>query len=178
MRGMLGWFVDANKDNTITKAEWEASEAFTKDKFNADRFVAIRPGGKEDSTETHVQWETTKGLSEMPSPLFYNGRVHFLRNGGLWTVLEPKTGKRLLDRERLGTGGQAVASPIAANGFIYTVNESGTFTVLRASDTLDVAAVNKLGESVRATPAIAGETLYVRTADNLWAFGTKPSVKP
>jgi hypothetical protein len=30
-------------------------------------------------------------------------------------------------------GREAVASPIAANGHIYTVNESGTFTVLRAA---------------------------------------------
>ena len=37
------------------------------------------------------------------------------------------------------------------------VNESGTFAVLRAGDTLDVLAVNKPGESVRATPALAGD---------------------
>src|SRR5262245_52889470 len=61
MRDLMGWFVDENKDKIVTKAEWDASEAFAKDKFNADRFVAIRPGGKDDSTETHVQWETTKG---------------------------------------------------------------------------------------------------------------------
>ncbi len=70
-----------------------------------------------------------------------------------------------------------VASPIAANGYIYTVNESGTFAVLRAGDTLDVAAVNKLGESVRATPAIAGNALYVRSAEHLWAFVEGPSAK-
>ena len=173
MRSLLATFVDANHDGIVTKAEWDATMAFTKDKFNADRFVAIRPGGREDSTDTQVQWETTKGLSELPSPLFYRGRLHFLRDGGLWTVIEPKTGKRLLDRERLGTGGQAVASPIAANGYIYTVNESGAFTVLRAGDTLDVVAINKLGESVRTTPALAGDTLYVRTAGLLWAFAAK-----
>ena len=178
MRSLLGAFIDDNHDGVVTKAEWDASEAFAKDKFNADRFVAIRPGGREDSTDTQVLWETTKGLSEMPSPLFYRGRVHFLRDGGLWTVVDPKTGKRILDRERLGTGGQAVASPIAANGYIYTVNESGVFTVVRAGDTFDVVAVNKLGESVRSTPAIAGETLYVRTAGHLWAFEAKPAGKP
>jgi hypothetical protein len=171
MRSLLGWFIDENKDKIITKAEWDASEAFVKDKFNADRFVAIRPGGKEDSTETHVSWETTRGLSEMPSPLLYQGHVHFLRDGGLWTVIEPKTGRRIVDRERLGIGGQAVASPIAANGYIYIVNEPGTFAVLRAGDRLAVAAVNKLGESVRATPAIAGDKLFVRSKEHLWAFG-------
>lgn len=173
MRNLLQWFTDSNKDKVITKAEWDADEAYAKDKFNADRFVAIRPGGRDDITTTHVAWETTKGLSEMPSPLFYRGRVHFVRDGGIWSVIEPGTGKRTVDRERLGTGGQAVASPVAANGFIYTVNEPGTFVVLRAGDTLDVAAVNKLGESVRTTPAIAGEALYVRSAKHLWAFGKK-----
>jgi glycine/serine hydroxymethyltransferase len=66
---------------------------------------------------------------------------------------------------------------VAANGHIYTVNESGKFTVLRAGDTLDVAAVNELGESVRPTPAIAGDTLYVRSAEHLWAFGEKQPPK-
>jgi outer membrane protein assembly factor BamB len=171
MRDMLAMFVDADNNKIATKAEWDASEAFAKDKFNADRFVAIRPGGKDDSTDTHVQWEITKGLSEIPSPLFYASRVHFVRDGGLWTVVEPKTAKRLITLDRLGIGGQFVASPVAANGYIYVVNESGTFAVLRAGDTLVVAATNKLGESVRSTPAIAGEALYVRSAGQLWAFG-------
>ena len=71
----------------------------------------------------------------------------------------------------LGIGGQFSASPIAANGFIYAVNTSGTFAMLRAGDTLDVAAVNEFGESVRCTPAIAGNRIYVRGGDHLWAFG-------
>lgn len=170
MRDLMSFFVDTDKNAIVTKAEWDASEAFAKDKFNADRFVAIQPGGSQDSTTTHVPWETTKGLSEMPSPLFYRGRLGFVRDGAMWTVLNPATGRRLLDRERLGIGGQFSASPIAANGFIYTVNTSGTFAVLRAGDTLDVVAVNKLGESVRCTPAIAGNRIYVRSADHLWAF--------
>jgi len=171
MRDLMAFFVDTDKNGIVTKAEWDASDAFAKDKFNADRFVAIRPGGNQDSTTTHVPWETTKGLSEMPSPLFYRGRLGLVRDGAMWTVIDPATGRRLLDRERLGIGGQFSASPIAANSFIYLVNTSGTFAVLRAGDTLDVAAVNKLGESVRCTPAIAGNRIYVRGAEHLWAFG-------
>ncbi len=171
LRNIAEWYIDSDKDKIITKAEWDASDAEVKDKFNADRFVAIRPGGREDSTTTHVQWETTKGLSEMPSALYYRGRLYFIRDGGMWTVLEPKTGRRLLDRERLPIKGQFVASPIAANGYIYVVNEPGAVAVLRAGDTIDVAAVNPLGENVRATPAIAGNALYVRTTQSLWAFG-------
>lgn len=136
-----------------------------------DRFVAIRPGGRDNATESHVVWETSKGLAEMASPLFYRGRVYIIRDGGLLTVFEPKTGQRFLDRQRIGTGGQYVASPVAANGTIYLINEAGTATVLRAGNRLDVAAVNKLGENVRSTPAIAGNKLFVRTREHVWAFG-------
>ena len=66
---------------------------------------------------------------------------------------------------------------MAADGHIGVVNESGTFAVLRAGDTLDVLAVNKPGESVRATPALAGDRLYVRSSGHLWAFGEQPSAK-
>jgi outer membrane protein assembly factor BamB len=171
MHDLMDFFVDSDKNKVVTKKEWDAMETFSKDKFNADRFVGIRPGGKDDCTGTHVAWETTKGLSEMPSPLFYRGRLHFIRDGGMWTVIEPQNGKRVLDRERLGIGGQAVASPIAANGYIYVTNEQGTCIVLRAGDKLEVAAVNKLGDNVRSTPAIAGNSLYVRGGKHLWAFG-------
>ncbi len=173
IRNVMRVFADSNHDDIVTKAEWDATTAYSKDKINADRFVAIRPVGNDDSTETHVAWETARGVSEMPSPLFYEGRIHFIRDGGLWSVLEAKTGKRLVDRERLGIGGQAVASPIAANGYIYVVSETGTFAVLRSGDLLEIVAVNKLDESVRSTPVVAGNTLYIRTADHLWAFGQK-----
>lgn len=171
MRDMMAAFVDEDKNGIVSKSEWDASEAFAKDKFNADRFVAIRSGGTQDCTTTHVRWETTKGLSEMPSPLFYRGLLGFVRDGAMWTVIQPSTGRRLLDRERLGIGGQFSASPIAANGGIYVVNTSGTFAVVRAGETAEVLAVNKLDESIRCTPAIAGDRIYVRSTEHLWAFG-------
>ena len=170
--------MDRNRDKEVTKAEWDASAAFTSDKFNADRFVAVRPGGKEDCTETQVLWETTRGLSEMPSALHYRGRVHFIRDGGMWTVIDAKSGERFVDRKRLGIPGQAVASPVAANGYIYVAGETGTFAVLRVGDTVDVAAINHLGESVRCTPAIANNTLYVRGAEHLWAFRETQPAQP
>jgi outer membrane protein assembly factor BamB len=171
IRDLMRWFVDTNKDGLATKAEWDAMDAFSKDKLNADRFVAIRPGGHDNATDTHVVWETTRGLAEMASPLFYRGRVYIIRDGGLLTIFEPKSGQRVVDRERIGASGQYVASPVAANGLVYFVNESGTVTVLRAGDKVDVVCVNKLGESVRSTPAIVGNKLFVRTRDHVWAFG-------
>jgi hypothetical protein len=58
----------------LPETEWKGLTDWATDKFNADRFVAIRPGGSSNSTETHVVWETTRGLSEIASALFYRGR--------------------------------------------------------------------------------------------------------
>ena len=108
----------------------------------------------------------------MPSPLFYRGRLYFVRNGGMVTSYTPDSGRVVLDQQRLGTLGLYVASPVAADGRIYAASETGTIVVCRARDTLEVLARNDLGESITATPAIANHKLYVRTANHLWAFGS------
>ena len=161
---------DGNKDGVVTKGEWDATLAFLRS--NEDNVQAIRPGGSGDSSSSHVAWKASRGISEMPSPLFYRGRLYFVRNGGMVTSYTPDSGRVVLDRQRLGTLGQYVASPVAADGRIYASSETGTIVVFRAGDTLEVLARNDLGESITATPAIADHRLYVRTAKHLWAFGS------
>ena len=163
-------FADGSKDGTVTKGEWDAMLAFLRS--NEDNVVAIRPGGGGDSSKSHVAWKASRGISEMPSPLFYRGRLYFVRNGGMVTSYTPDSGRVVLDRQRLGPLGVYAASPVAADGRIYAASETGTIVVFRAGDELDVLARNDLGESITATPAIADHKLYVRTAKHLWAFGS------
>ena len=88
-------------------------------------------------------------------------------------VLDARTGKEVYAQERAAAPGRYWASPVAANGHIYLTSlEDGTITVLKAgADAPEVVAKNpKLGERVSATPAIADDTLYVRTAGHLYAF--------
>ena len=67
---------DADKNEIVTAKEWAADVEMSQSLEYRDRFVAIRPGGKGNSTETHVAWESTKSLNEMPSPLYYRGHVY------------------------------------------------------------------------------------------------------
>jgi len=46
-------------------------------------------------------------------------------------------------------------------------------TAVEAGDTLQVKARNALDEPIYATPAIADDKIYVRTAEHLWAFCVK-----
>jgi outer membrane protein assembly factor BamB len=168
IRSLLTVF-DANHDGLVNRGEWDSAHAFVA--ANEDTVMAIRPGGGGDVTNTHVVWKAKRGISEIPSPIFYRGRLYFVRSGGLVTSYAPERGEVVLDKQRLGVLGQYCASPVAADGRIYAASETGTVVVFRAGDTLEVLARNELGESIVATPAIAGNTLYVRTSRHLWAFG-------
>jgi hypothetical protein len=62
---------------------------------------------------------------------------------------------------------------VAADGHIYLASlADGTITVLKAGAAQpEVIAQNPpLGERMSATPAIADDTIYIRTAGHLWAF--------
>ena len=95
-----------------------------------------------------------------------------VKDGGIVTAYDAKTGEEVY-QERVAAAGKYYASPVAANGFIYfTTLEDGTVTVLKAgAREPEVAATNpKLGERTAATPAIADDVLFVRTANHLYAF--------
>jgi outer membrane protein assembly factor BamB len=98
-----------------------------------------------------------------------------VKDNGLVTAYDMKTGKELFVQERIAAG-RYYASPVAANGHIYfTALDDGTVTVVKAGEaTLDIVAKNpKLGERVAATPAIADNTIYIRSDKHLHAFAEK-----
>ena len=138
--------------------------------------TAIRLGGSGDVTKSHVLWTKTKGLPYIASAIVYRGQVVTVKDGGLVTAYDAKTGKDVYVQERAAAGGRYYASPVAANGHIYLATlDDGTITVLKAGvDKPEVVAQNpKLGEKVAATPAVADDTLYVRTDKHLYAFAAK-----
>ncbi len=74
-------------------------------------------------------------------------------------------------RERLGDDDLYYASPVAGDGKVYVASDGGVVTVLKDGDKPEVLARNDLGESIKATPALADGKMYVRTAGHLYAFG-------
>jgi len=163
--------MDRDKDGFITEQDWSAMTNFF-GKGDSGLF-ALRPPGSGDITSTHVAWKATKGVAGISSPLFYQGRVFVVQDGGRVTCWDAKTGQVLYEQERLDAAGEYYASPLAANGHVYFTSSRGVISVARAGDSLVVQSRNNLGESVLATPAIADDTLYVRSAGHLWAFGRR-----
>ncbi|MGB0422437.1 MAG: pyrrolo-quinoline quinone, partial [Limisphaerales bacterium] len=73
-------------------------------------------------------------------------------------------------QERLGVGGEYYATPVSTGDRILIAAERGTIFVLKAGPKLDILVRNEIGESLVATPAIADDTLYLRSFKRLWAF--------
>jgi outer membrane protein assembly factor BamB len=162
-------YVDADKDNFLSRKEWESVKTIYEKSENV--LLAVRPGGRGDVTATHVAWRQKRGLPYVPSPLYYDGRVYLIKNGGLASCFDAKTGEPQYQEERIGALGDYYASPVAAKGKVLMCSQPGMAVVLRAGGTLDVLARNPLGEKIMATPALAGNQLYLRTQGKLWAFG-------
>jgi outer membrane protein assembly factor BamB len=155
---------DLNKDGKITREEWDELNAILKKGQN--RAVALKPGGKGE-----VAWAYTKNLPYVPSPLVYRDKLYFLKDGPLLTCLDANTGKEVYAGERFKAGARYYASPLAANGHIYVAALDGTVAVVKAGEEEpEVVHSVKLPDPVRATPAVAHHTLFVRSDKHLYAF--------
>jgi outer membrane protein assembly factor BamB len=125
-------------------------------------------------SKSHVLWKQSKGLPSVPSAVAYRGQLVTVKDGGIVTAYDAKSGEELY-RGRLAGEGSYYASPVAAGGHIYLTSLAGVVTVLKAGsrEPVVVAKNDSLEERAGATPAIADDTLYLRTEKHLYAFGSQ-----
>ncbi len=161
-----------NGDGIMTVAEWDKS---WDPKNTGGGLVRTRLGGKGDVTETHVGWRNIKSMPYVTAPLLFGGSLYVVRNGGILASYNPETGE-LIRQERLKDApGEYYASPVSADGKIYFASKDGKVTVIKpgaAKSEWETLASADLDEQIIATPAIAGNRLYIRTDSTLYCFAT------
>jgi outer membrane protein assembly factor BamB len=136
--------------------------------------VAVEPGRKGEPAR--LIWEIKKNFPYVPSMLAWGDYLFCLHDKGMAYCVAAKTGKTVWS-ERLGREGvEFSASPILIDGQIYAVNEDGEVYVFPPEKTFHLTAKNRLGELVRATPAVAGGRLFIRGKEHLFCIG-KPAGK-
>jgi len=170
--GFGGFFraFDMNGDGKITPEDLQLMKAQMAKGENV--LVALKSGGHGKLSADNLAWKQTSGLPYVPSPLFYRGRVYLVRDGGMASCFDAKTGKPYYEKERLDAEGSYYASPVAADGRIYFVSLNGKVSVVAAGgDKPVVLRQADFHERICATPALVGKTLYLRTASALYAFG-------
>ena len=138
--------------------------------FNRADLLAIRPDGAGDVTDTHVAWRTTKGAPLTPSVVVAGDELYGVADSGIATCWDAKTGT-VHWQERLE--GNYSASPIVAEGKIFFLSEEGVGTVVKAAQTFEKIATNKLEERALASYAVADGALFIRTAGHLYRIGRR-----
>ena len=165
--------VDVNRDGKFSKEDWDLMAAEAKAARSENVMLAVKPGGKGNITESHVAWRYRKALPYVPSPIHYDGRIYFVKDGGIISSLNAKTGEPHYAQERLPAAlGPYYASPVAAGGQLYVASVPGKLTVIKAGgEKPEILHQVDFGERILASPAIVGDIIYVRTDKRLWAFG-------
>jgi outer membrane protein assembly factor BamB len=166
----FGW-LDSNNDGSIERAEFEFVRNST---ASGHGITAVRLAGSGDLTSSNVVWRVKKSYPSIPTPLIYRGVMYLMKEGGIVSSLDPASGEVLKQGRTPDALEEYFASPVAADGKIFLVSASGKVTVLKADAQWEILATNDLDEEVWATPAIAGNNLYIRTRNALYSFGTKP----
>jgi outer membrane protein assembly factor BamB len=166
--GALLWFTGDRRQTPIPSAVFHDGRIFLSRGYRNSDYMAIRPGGRGDVTATHVEWQAPSGGSYVPSIVHYQGLLYMTNDVGVLTCADARTGEPVW-RHRLG--GVFFASPVAGDGKIYLVSETGETFVMGAGRTPEVLARNDLGERLIASPAISRGRLFLRSDRTLFAIG-------
>lgn len=143
--------------------------------------LAIRPGGRGSVLDANAEapltqgvqlaWKSKRGTPKKPSLTLVGDLLFGIEDGGVANCWEAVSGK-LVWSERLG--GNYSASPLATRDRLYCFSESGNAVVIAADRTFRRLADNPLDTGCMASPAAAGEALWVRTQTHLYRLEERP----
>jgi outer membrane protein assembly factor BamB len=129
--------------------------------------IAVRPDGTGDVTDSHIEWEFGKSAPKRPSQIIDGDLMFMINDEGVASCINAKTAGVVWQKR---VGGSYRASPILANGRIYCFSMDGRIAVFEAAKKYKLVADNKLDNGFQASPAVAGESLYLRTTNDLYCI--------
>jgi len=159
--------MDLDQNQQLDRNEWERhAEVFNRAQ---NAILAVQPQGRGDLSEKAVVWKYLRGAPYVASPVCHNGIVWMVKDGGLVTKLQAKSGE-LLQQERLGATGNYYASPVIADGKVYFAGENGVLSIVADETEWRIVSSHNYKEKIFATPLIHDNLLYIRTEKALYCY--------
>ena len=172
--GNVIWECGGLSSNIVASPVAANGVVYAGSSYETRNLLAIRlDGAKGDITGSkQVMWSRRKGCPYVPSPLLYGDSLYTLQHyQGLISRLDVKTGDDQGGPFRLDSIDSVYASPVGAAGRIYVTSRDGVTQVMsHGGDEPKMLAVNRLGESVSASPALAGRELFLRGENSLYSI--------
>jgi outer membrane protein assembly factor BamB len=143
---------------------------------------AVKPGAKGDislkpgeTSNEYIAWYQPAAGPYNPSPLVYGDSYYTLLDRGFLTSHDARTGREIYGKQRIDpAAGAFTSSPWAYNGKIFALSEDGDTFVIQAGKDYKLLGRNSLDELCMATPAIARDSLLIRTATRLYRIRKTP----
>ena len=145
--------------------------AFAASGWRKDTVHAIRLGQRGDLTKTdHLVWSLDRGAPYVPSPTVWGDEIYLLEDRSFFSCLNAIDGTPHYFKERMPGVLNFSASPTGAKDRIYLLSEDGKSVVLKRGPELEILAENELEGAFFASPAIAGDSIFLRSHQALYRF--------
>ncbi len=170
--GTLLWECGGQMTNPIPTPIANENLVFVMTGFRGFALYAIPFDATGDLTDSDkVAWKRNEGTPYIASPLLSRELLYITKDrNAILSCLEAATGKEVYTNKRLPDMNTLYASPVAAGGRLYYFSREGTGVVVKEGREFEVLATNKLDETIDASPAIIGKTMYVRGEKSLYCI--------
>lgn len=125
--------------------------------------------GKETAND-HILWSIPRGGSYMHTMLLYKDHLYNVGWNGMVNCLNAHTGAEIWSH-KLGNTETFVASPVAADGKIYIVSETGTVFIIKDGPAFEQVAEIPMGDASLVAPAISEGMIFFRSQKYLIGVG-------
>ncbi len=170
------WQVVQGDDSTISMPfEWDGkvffyTGFFTKpDESKVAELLAVDPTGKGDVTQTHVLLRYESPILQLLTPVVIDGLIYTIDTRNVMRCIEASSGKTIWEQR---VRGRFNASPVYADGKLYFPSTTGSVFVMGEGREFNQLAENKLDGEIWASPAVAGNSLLIRTSKFLYKIAT------
>ena len=160
------WSTDGVGGNSVHTPVFGHGMVYVSTGYPTKNVLAVRLNPAEG--EERVAWTYKKGTGYIPNTILYGDYLYFMTDAGLLTCVDAMTGKVQYDSKRFPTPGHFAGAPVAFDGKLLITSQDGDTYVLKAGPEHELLGTNSLGETVVASLAIAGDSIYIRSEKNLY----------
>ena len=166
MTGKAVWQFRYKNHSSASRCLYVDNRLYINSGYSRAELFAVNPEGKGDITESNKIWGTEgTHIPKKPSPILHNGLLYLCSDSGIATCLDAVTGEEIW-KDRLG--GNYSSSLIRSGNRIYAFSEDGKGIVFATGKEFKKLAENTLPDGFMASPAVSGNSLFLRTRTALY----------
>ena len=166
--GEKHWYTVGPKGRAVASPVFATGLLLVSTAYPDREFLAIRPDGHGDVTDTHIAWRNGQSVPYVPSPISVGDYLLAVSDDGIASCFNAATGKRHW-RKRIGK--RHSAALVAAGGLVYFLSDAGVTRVVRPGTQFELIAENRIGERCYASPAISRGQIFLRSDKHLFCVG-------